>query len=340
VTLSLTEYSGDPEYWDTVCSMHAGSHLLQSFEWGEVKRVSGWQPSRVIAYKDAKAVSHVQVLFKGFHKLRFAYVPKGPVIDRVEDLPEVLTALEGFCRKRGACTLQVDLPFPGTPEPLPRGWKLAHPVQPQTTLVVELTDPHRMLASMRPKTRYNLRLAQKKGVKVTPRQDAQAMEAFYRLLLDTAKRDGFGIHPLSYYMEFWKQFVVRDLAVVFLAEVDSSTLAGLVAARWGTQAYYLYGASASYGREFMASYLLQWEAMMWARARGCHSYDLWGVPAEAEAGLSEEEIEHRRIKEGGLWGVYRFKSGFGGSLVKYTAVRKDLTVPGKLLYVLKELRRK
>ncbi len=340
MSVSLAEHVGSADDWDAMCRSFRVSHLLQSYGWGEVKRTSGWFPRRLVAYDGSKPVACIQVLFKGRPPVRFAYVPKGPVTDESVYLPLVLSALEPYCRSEGACVLHADLPFPGPPPQLPPGWTCTRCIQPQATLVVELMDPEEVLARMRPKTRYNLRLAMKKGVKVTARQDKGAVEAFYFLLEETAKRDSFGIHPLTYYMEFWKQFILRDMAVLLLAEVEGRELGGVVAARWGADAYYLYGASASYGRELMASYLLQWEAMRWAHGKGCRNYDLWGVPSDASPNLTEAEIERRRLKEGGLWGVYRFKSGFGGKVVRYSAVRKSLTLPGLILSAVQDFRRR
>lgn len=338
MTIDLVEYTGPAETWDSLCSAFRTGHLLQSFGWGEVKRLSGWKPFRLTANLSGRTVAAIQVLVKGIRGLGFAYVPRGPAMDDLDLLSHVLSALEAFCRSLGACCLQVDLPVPGSPELLPRGWKKAKPIQPQATLVVELTDPDEMLSRMRPKTRYNIRLAMRKGVEVKARYDAEAMETFYALLEETARRDGFGIHPLSYYMEFWKQFVVRDLAAVLIAEAQNRVLAGLVVARWEMDAYYLYGGSATYGRDMMPSYLLQWAAMGWARQKGCRYYDLWGIPAEASPDLSQEEAERRRRQEGGLWGVYRFKSGFGGVLRSYVGVRRYLNALGPLLLAAEGLR--
>ncbi len=102
----------------------------------------------------------------------------------------------------------------------------------------------------------------------------------------------------------------KEMGELLVAEYEGKPLAALFVARNGNRAYYLYGASTDEERNRMPTYLLQWEAMKWAKARGCEEYDLWGVPDEDEATL-EANFETRHD---GLWGVYRFKRGFGGQL--------------------------
>jgi lipid II:glycine glycyltransferase (peptidoglycan interpeptide bridge formation enzyme) len=127
----------------------------------------------------------------------------------------------------------------------------------------------------------------------------------------TARRDRFAVHTPAYYEAAYELLVERaGTAALLLAEHEGRPLAALFATALGPLATYLYGASADEGRQLMPTYLLQWEAMRWARARGCRDYDLLGVPDEDEATL-EARFEQR---SDGLWGVYRFKRGFGGRL--------------------------
>ncbi len=337
--IEVEEFSGTADSWDERCANYPITHLLQSYGWGEVKRTSGWTPLRLTAHDDdKKEVGCVQLLLKGPRGFRFAYIPRGPALADVGYLDPMLLSLENACRQVGAGSIIVDLPIPDLDVVFPAGWKATQPVQPCATLMVDLDTLDLMLARMRPKTRYNIRLAQKRGVTVARRYDASAVQEFYTLLVDTARRDGFGIHPIEYYEEFWHQFVTKDRAVILTAKLDAELLAALVVAMWGKQAYYLYGASASVGRQHMASYLLQWEAMKWAMERGCRSYDLWGVPPNAAPDMPEEAIEAMRVKEGGLWGVFRFKAGFGGHLHRFIAVRRELNLRGRAIALLASLR--
>jgi lipid II:glycine glycyltransferase (peptidoglycan interpeptide bridge formation enzyme) len=109
-----------------------------------------------------------------------------------------------------------------------------------------------------------------------------------------------------------------------VAEHDGRPLAALMVFARGSTAWYFYGASSSDGRNLMPTYALQWQAMRWARARGCSRYDLWGVPDEPESVL-ESEFTRR---QDGLWGVYRFKRGFGGRLARTTGAWDLVLRPG------------
>jgi len=182
---------------------------------------------------------------------------------------------------------------------------------------------------MKQKTRYNVRLAARRGVTVRAGGEAD-LPAFYRLMTETAERDEFGIHTRAYY-EAAHHLFVPDHGRLLLAEYEGQLLAALVVFAFGGGAVYMYGASSDEQRNLMPTYLLQWEAMRWARERGCHTYDLWGVPDEDEPTL-EATFTGR---SDGLWGVYRFKRGFGGRLVR-TAGAWDL-VYAPLRYRLYEL---
>jgi lipid II:glycine glycyltransferase (peptidoglycan interpeptide bridge formation enzyme) len=113
---------------------------------------------------------------------------------------------------------------------------------------------------------------------------------------------------------------------LLVAEYEGKPLAALFVARNGNRAYYLYGASTDTERNRMPTYLLQWEAMKWAKVRGCEEYDLWGVPDEDESTLET----HFETRHDGLWGVYRFKRGFGGEVKR--AVQAMDRVYNPLLY--------
>jgi lipid II:glycine glycyltransferase (peptidoglycan interpeptide bridge formation enzyme) len=164
-----------------------------------------------------------------------------------------------------------------------------------------------ILARMKQKTRYNVRLAEKKGVTVRAWDD---LDGFHQMVQVTGGRDGFGVHSLEYYRRAYALFHPTGMAELLVAEYEGQPLAALMAFARGRRAWYVYGASNDQERNRMPTYLLQWEAIRWAKSHGCTEYDLWGVPDEDEAKL-EAEFESRHD---GLWGVYRFKRGFGGKL--------------------------
>jgi len=185
-----------------------------------------------------------------------------------------------------------------------------HTIQPRRTIIVDLTqDEDQLLAAMKQKTRYNIRLAERHGVKVCPSAN---LEGFYRMMQTTAQRDGFALHSADYYRRAYAIFEPQGRAVLLEAVLDQKPLAYLMACFQHERAWYFYGASDDENRNLMPTYLLQWEAMRWAKANGAKTYDLWGIPDEDEAVL-EEQFSSR---SDGLWGVYRFKRGFGGQVMR------------------------
>lgn len=248
-----------------------------------------------------------------------AYAPRGPVVAWA-DATRAASALEAAAqaaRQVGALALVVepDLEDAHAARRLlgASGFTpLDFSVQPRRTIVVDISasDEATVLGAMKQKTRYNIGLAARKGVTVRAAGESD-LAAFGALMAETAGRDGFSIHPAGYYADAWRRLGAD--ATLMLAEADGQLLAGLFAVACGTTATYLYGASTSARRELMAPYRLQWEAMRWARARGCARYDLWGVPDADEAAL-EAGFETRHD---GLWGVYRHKRGYGGRLIRF-----------------------
>lgn len=294
--------------WDRFLEDHPDAHLLQTSAWGEFKSAFGWGVERV-RVGDTGA----QVLFRALPLgLSFAYLPKGPV---GPDWNALWPALDQVCRRRRAVLLKVE---PDLWEPAGTAWldrlrgfrPAFDTVQPRRTIVISLEgDEDQWLASMKQKTRYNIRLAEKKDVQVSPSND---LDAFYRLMETTGQRDGFGVHSQEYFRRVYDIFHPAGLSELLLATYQDRPLAGLMVFARGPRAWYFYGASNDEERSRMPAYLLQFEAMRWAKARGCTEYDLWGVP-DAE----EEALEAGfSTRSDGLWGVYRFKRGFGGELLR------------------------
>ena len=297
-----------PTEWKAYLTEHAEAHLLQTPQWGELKSAYQWD----VEYLRAGDYG-AQVLFRRFPLgITLAYIPKGPI---GQWLPALLPHLDELCRQRRAFVLKIEPDADWNPELADRlrahGFTDSHHnIQPRRTLIVSLEgDEDRILGRMRQKTRYNIRLASRKGVIVRPWDD---LEGFGRMMQETATRDQFGAHIPIYYQRAFNLFHPDGACEIFVAEYGGTPLAALMVFARGDRAWYFYGASTSQHRNLMPNYLLQWEAMRWARARGCTQYDLWGVPDETLEVL-EAEFANRRD---GLWGVYRFKRGFGGELVR------------------------
>jgi len=298
--------------WEAFRVQHPNAHLLQTAAWGELKSAFGWSVERSVAGETG-----AQILLRRIPiGMTFAYIAKGPVGEKWDDLwPEVDTV----CRRKHAIFLKVEPDQWADPAGMdhpPRGFRPSpHSIQPPRTLLVDLRgDVEAILGRMKQKTRYNIKLAQKKGVTVRPTADP---EVFYRLMLVTGGRDQFGVHSLVYYQRAYELFHrfpcdTHPSCELLLAEFEGEPLAALMVFSQGVRAWYLYGASSNEHRDRMPTYLLQWEAMRWARDRGCTEYDLWGVP-DADENTLETEFAHR---SDGLWGVYRNKRGFGGKLCR------------------------
>lgn len=306
----------DSQRWDDFLKS-VGGHLLQSYRWGEFKSRFGWRPYRLVLEAGGDILAGAQILVRPSPLGGLAYLPRGPAVVGKEELLSALWPhLHRLAREAGSAFLHLepDWEEESFEEALRRagfrpGWM---DIQPRTTLVVNLeSDREAILARMKPKTRYNIRLAERKGVEVREGNE-EDMEAFYGLLRLTGRRDGFAIHSQEYYREAWCAFAPQEMSILLLASYAGQVIAGLMAFAFGKRAYYFYGASSDEYRHLMPNHLLQWEAMRWAKERGCSTYDLWGIPDEVAKG-EREEFLHRR---GGLWGVYRFKRGFGGEVVR------------------------
>jgi peptidoglycan pentaglycine glycine transferase (the first glycine) len=307
--------------WDAFIDGHRFGHLLQTWGWGELKAGAGWHPLRLALWdrEHGSIAAAAQILCRAAPHLpprlgSFVYIPKGPVIDWYQ--PALCDAffaqLNRFLRKQGVITLRMEPHL----EMLPAAndclmesisntqFYPAAPIQPVRTIMLDLApDEDALLANMKEKWRYNVRLAGRKGVTVRTAQSEDDVRSWYALLQTTSQRDRFGIHTFAYYLKAWRIFAPRKQAQLFLADVQGQLLAGIFVGLAARQAIYLYGASSSAQRSLMPNYLLQWHAIQWAKQQGATSYDFWGIPATD----SEDEA---------MAGVYRFKRGWGGRVVR------------------------
>jgi len=299
------------------------AHILQSSSWASLKCGVGWAATRVVARHEGRPVAGAQILFRplplGFGSV--AYLPKGPLVDwsDIEQCRYVLALCDEAARARHAIFLQIepDLPESGKMDTMLKDLGLSqgcYSVQPRRTIIVDLNPSEdEILAGMKQKTRYNIRLADRRGVSVreaTPETADADVTEFQRLMQATGQRGSFGVHSAEYYRSAYYLFAVRHQSALLLAEYQRRPLAALMVFAFRERAWYFYGASSDHERERMPSYALQWAAIRWAKARGCISYDLWGVP-DADNHVLESEFDTRTD---GLWPVYRFKRGFGGRL--------------------------
>jgi lipid II:glycine glycyltransferase (peptidoglycan interpeptide bridge formation enzyme) len=348
---AMREFHGPPAEWNATIAGMPGGHLLQTWEWAQVKQAYGWQAMPLIwdrapsrerpetppeggSLRPAAAVMLLkkQVVSRGLAaRLSIMYAPKGPLLDW-SDLSlriHVLDDLARLAQRSHAIFLKLDPDIvigrglPGSAgareeadgvavvsELQQRGWRFSpDQIQFRNTVLLDLSLPEdAILARMKPKTRYNIRLAQKKGVAVRP-GSVDELQNLYRMYAETSARDGFVIRDTNYYHNVWHAFVRpatgRDqpCAEILVAEVAGIAVAAIFVFYFADRAYYIYGMSRATHRETMPNHLLQWEAIRRARARGCTCYDLWGAPDAFDTSDS-------------MSGVYRFKDGLGGELVR------------------------
>lgn len=309
----------DASTWDAMVASLRG-HLLQTWKWGEFKSLHDWVPARVALSSDDVVKIAAQVLFRRVGPFSVAYVPRGPIADDISlgELAAFTQSIDTECRRHRSIAVLIEPE--GSSLPVRIGdaalWSANDVlVQPRRTIKVSVQKSDEdLLGGMKPKTRYNVRLAQRRGVSVR-RGDVRDVPTFYDLLQETSIRDAFGVHSIEYFDDMLRVF--GDDAAIFIAEFESEPAAALLALRSANEVIYMYGATATKFQRHMPAYLIQFAAMRWARDSGCESYDLWGIPTSEAPPTTTGEGGHSLNVRDGMWGVYRFKQGFGGETVGY-----------------------
>jgi peptidoglycan pentaglycine glycine transferase (the first glycine) len=312
--------------WRKTLENLPNAHILQTPEWGDLKAAFGWQVHHVLL----EGYLGAQILFRPLPiGLSIAYIPKGPVwlnpsdpaplkTDRFfqddEHWKHFLNDVCVLCKRKRSIFLKIEPDIAlrsGDKFPAPPHFHVSDKsIQPQQTLFIHLHgDEDILLSRMKQKTRYNIRLAEKKGVIVHNSND---IETFYDMYQETAIRDSYHVHCMEYYQKAYDLFHPRGECELLFAEHDGEKLASVMLFKRGNRAWYFYGASVNHKRAYMPAYLLQWHAIRWAQANQCDVYDLWGVPDVSESELEKSFTQ----RSDGLWGVYRFKRGFGGEIIR------------------------
>lgn len=320
-TARLVEDYGDPVTWNAFVSACASGHLFQTYEWGEVQEGLGGRPRRIAAVDDQGLVGALQLFVFDTGSRTFAYVPRGPVCDPddAELTGLLIDAALVASHDAGADFVRLEPQWTFTAsradQLVTRGWTPTSQsiMLPRTILVNLQPDPESIWSRLRSNTRNRIRLAEKLGVEVRV-GGTDDVPAFIRLATETAERQGLRRDARQYDLA-WRYFGATDDLRVYLARGDGVDLAGVMVFACGSNATYLWGGSAGSpeARRFNPNQLLHWTAMRWARARGCTTYDLHGIPDHDEAVL---EAEYSR-QTGGTWNLYRFKRGFGGRVHRH-----------------------
>ena len=314
--------------WQQAVSRLPHPHALQSWAWGEFKSRWGWQMQPLlltIAENRWEPLAAALVLKRPLPHTPFCllYVPRGPLLNYNDAplRPQVLAQLEKLARRERAIFIKIDPEVVKAwgeaaerPSPIghafqhelaQRGWQFsAAQIQFRHTVEMPLeASEEAILEGMKTKTRYNIRLAARKGIVVRP-GTPEDFPQIVQMYQETAQRDGFTIRPTAYYLDAWQTFYQAGMAHPLIAEYAGEPVAAVVLIRFGQRVTYMYGASTEKERPRMPNHLLQWEAIRWAKAQGATVYDFWGAP--------DEFVESDR-----MWGVWRFKAGFNGQVVRH-----------------------
>jgi len=329
-TRSAVRTAWDAAAWDQIVLQHPQGSLFQRWGWGELKQRHGsWLPVRMTV-TDGTRIAAAQLLLKHFYGVAVAYVPRGPLFSGDATLDRTLldtvrsTAKRhraGFLRLEpnlletdSAATSQVLLPA--------QRFRLAEPLQPHSTIHLDLTPPvDQLFAACARSHRAHVRRAQRRGVAVRVGTSAADLATFYRMMTAVSQRQQFAIHARDYYATAWQLFAAHGDACLLIAELDGEAIGAFLVFRSGLDAYYLYSGTTAAGLKHEANYLLQWQAIAWAKAQGCARYDLWGIPDAygqlLQAPPSEQAQLQQQAAAHPLAGVYGFKQGWGGQVVRY-----------------------
>ena len=303
--------------------------FLQTQDWLDFQKYIGRKTWR---FDDGKIRANIIQHDLPFGK-NYLYIPHGPEISLGEiqsglknEVDNFLKYLKDLAKENKSIFIKMEPMEDVVMEVIYRkGLKHSKKsIQPTRTVIVDLNLPEEVLLSkMHHKTRYNIRIGERKGLRLRESND---LDAFWKLLKHTAKNDNFSTHDKSYY-EKLLNIQALDARIVFvehddrpLNNVKDRPIAGAILLTFGDTVYYLHGAMDRDYKSWMAPYLMHWEIIKWAKAQGYHYYDLWGIDAKR-------------------WpGVTRFKLGFGGQQIEYPG-SFDLPV-SKIWYLIYRMARK
>lgn len=309
--------------WNEFVAASPTGDLLQSFEWGDLKqRSGGWHPIRIAVEDNGKIVGAVAILKRKLPHLNksILYAPRGPVCDFSDQrvLSALVDAVKARAASEGAILFKIDPPVTADRSDVVRslsdlGFAEVSEAdgfggtQPRCVMQLDLSPSiDDILAGCKPKWRYNIRLAEKKGVEIRSDCTKDDLKLFYDVLKETAQRDRFLVRGYEYYDAMWDTLVVPGYAKLFLAQYEGEVVAGAISYLFGDKCWYTYGASSNRHRNVMPNHLMQWRMIEWAKSSGCSWYDFRGVSQQKDSSSGDH-----------LSGLNRFKEGFGAQFVEY-----------------------
>jgi peptidoglycan pentaglycine glycine transferase (the first glycine) len=307
-----------PRDWDVFVQAQPRAHILQLSAWGELKTAYGWSAARIALSENGAIIAGAQLLFRPlpFRLGTMAYLPMGPYTPP-EHERALWSAIDDCAKKHGAAFIKWEPGMYGTGETPPDMPSLgfresAQTIQPPRTVLIDISaDEDAILKRMNQGTRRKIRQSLKDDL-LYYEAAGEDVKIFTGMMQTTGSRNEFGVHEPAYYQLAYDLFVRKGQSGLIVAEHERDPLGGVMVFGLGKTGWYFYGASSDVKRNLMGAYGVQWMAILWAKEHGCTSYDMWGIPDEDEAAL-ESQFESR---SDGLWGVYGFKRGWGGEVVR------------------------
>ena len=330
--MTATAYDNRTDWDDLVARL--GGQPFQSWAWGQLKARFGWQPYRLSA---GDSISAAQLLIRPYRGLSVAYVPRGPITaaDGGIDgglLDEVIRVARS--RRAAFVRLEPDLaqddPRSATLDALLRaaGFRTAEKtIQPRSTVVLDLApDLAGLLGGLSKGHRADLKRAEREGVTVRASTDHSETNTLHEMLGASSARKSFGYHSAVYYRVLLESF--GDAAQLLIAERGGEAIGAALVLAWAGQGVYLAAGSNAAGLEHRAAHALQWRAISWARERGARTWDQFGIAdargrleLAAQSGADRASPDMQRLEAAAqrdpLDGVYRFKKGWGGRVVRF-----------------------
>lgn len=286
-------------------------HPLQSWEWGNFRAKTGLEVERIGFFENGRIKRGVQATFHQIPHIgkTAGYVPKAGMPDE-----EQLAALKQIGKQHNALFVKLE---PNISEPvdtpsahhsiadflLKNDCKAGRPLFTKHTYILDLTKKEDdLFANLDSKTRYNVNLAYKKGVRIYEDSSKQGMEQYISILEATTKRQGFYAHSPDYFRKMWDAIGDSGMIKIFHAVYEEKVLVTWVMFQFNNVLYYPYGASLREHRDVMASNLMMWEMIRYGKNNGCKSFDMWGsLGPDAD-------------KKHPWYGFHKFKRGYGGVL--------------------------
>lgn len=282
------------------------THVIQSWEWGEFRKSLGLPILRFGIFKGGKLSKAFTLSLHQipFTKYFVGYLPKGPAPDK-----ELAQALETIGKQYQCAFIKVEPNIESNGKPYaiyPKFLPSPKPLFTKFNFVLDISkSEEELLKSLHPKTRYNIRLAQKKGVVVKEEVSDKGFESYLKLYFDTTKRQNYFGHSKEYHKKVWETLKKEHIARILIAYYKGKPLTAWMLLKFKDTLYYPYGGSSQQYREVMSSNLVAWEAILLGKKLGCKQFDMWGA------------LGNNPDPKDPWFGFHRFKSGYGGRLVEY-----------------------